>query len=137
MTRGSLSFEAASRATWLVSNGRLTDIEGAEADLSATTTVAERWTIMCDSRKTPGRSAESRSMNPHFRDLLSALTAEGAEFLVVGAYALAVHGMPRATGDIDIWVRPTPDNARRVWQALTRFGAPLSSMTVEDFHTPD
>jgi len=76
-------------------------------------------------------------MNPHFRDLLSALTAEGAEYLVVGAYALAAHGLPRATGDINIWVRPTKDNASRVWQALVRFGAPLSSMALEDFHTPD
>ena len=76
-------------------------------------------------------------MNPHFRDLLSALTAEGAEFLVVGAYALAVHGLPRATGDIDIWVRPKRDNAQRIWQALLNFGAPLSGMKLEDFHTPD
>jgi len=76
-------------------------------------------------------------MNPNFRDLLSALIAEGAEFLIVGAYALAVHGFPRATGDIDIWIRPTEENARRVWQALLNFGAPLSSMTLEDFHTPD
>lgn len=76
-------------------------------------------------------------MNPHFRDILAALSAEGAECLVVGAYALAVHGLPRATGDIDIWVRPTPANAQRVWRALIRFGAPLSGMDVSDFHSPD
>jgi hypothetical protein len=63
----------------------------------------------------PGPSAENRSVNPHFRDILSALSAEGAEFLVVGASALAVHGLPRATGDLDIWVRPTPENAGKLW----------------------
>ena len=76
-------------------------------------------------------------MNPHFRDMLSALSAEGAEFLVVGAYALAAHGPPRATGDIDIWVRPTGENAQRVWRALKRFRAPLFDLTVEDLTTPD
>jgi hypothetical protein len=73
-------------------------------------------------------------VNRNFRDILFALSAEGAEFLIVGAYALAAHGLPRATGDLDIWVRPTPENARRVWQALLRFGAPLVSMDVKDFH---
>ncbi len=53
-------------------------------------------------------------MNPDFLDILSAFSEERVEFLVVGAYALAVHGLPRATGDIDLWVRPTRDNARRV-----------------------
>jgi hypothetical protein len=76
-------------------------------------------------------------VNPHFRDILSALSAAGAEFLVVGAYALAAHGRPRATGDIDIWVRPSEQNAKRVWQALLRFGAPLEGVDVKDFETPD
>jgi hypothetical protein len=72
-------------------------------------------------------------VNPHFRGILSALSAEGAEFLVVGAYALAVHGLPRATGDLDIWVRPSAENAERVWRALVRFGAPLSGFQRTDF----
>lgn len=76
-------------------------------------------------------------MNPNFRDLLAALSAEGAEFLVVGAYAMAAHGLPRMTGDLDIWVRPTPENAQKVWQAMLRFGAPLSSISVNDFSNPD
>jgi hypothetical protein len=76
-------------------------------------------------------------VNRNFRDILAALSVEGAEFLVVGAYALAVHGLPRATGDLDIWVRPTDANARRVWQALLRFGAPLASMDAMDFQSPD
>jgi hypothetical protein len=64
-------------------------------------------------------------LNPDFRDILSAFIAEGVEFLLVGAYALAVHGVPRATGDIDLWVRPTPENAARVRGALAKFGAPV------------
>ncbi|HVT47286.1 MAG TPA: hypothetical protein VHD57_05820 [Vicinamibacterales bacterium] len=53
-------------------------------------------------------------MNPYFIEMLSALFAAGAEFMVVGAHALAAHGLPRATGDLDIFVRATPENARRV-----------------------
>ena len=45
--------------------------------------------------------------------------------------------MPPREGDIDIWVRPTKDNAQRVWAALQNFGAPLSKVTPEDFFTPD
>ena len=64
-------------------------------------------------------------MNQDFQDLLRELSDAEAKFLVVGAYALAVHGMPRATGDIDIWVQPTAENARCVYAALEAFGAPL------------
>ena len=52
-------------------------------------------------------------MNRDFAEMLSALSDAGAEFLVVGAHALAAHGVPRATGDLDIWIRPSPDNVRR------------------------
>ena len=75
-------------------------------------------------------------MNPDFRDMLSALSAEGAEFLVVGAYAMAVHGVPRATGDIDLWVRPTPANAAIVMRAIQRFGAPLDLVQPGGLATP-
>jgi hypothetical protein len=71
-------------------------------------------------------------MNRDFAEMLSALCAAGAEFLVVGAHALAAHGVPRATGDLDLWVRPTPENADRVLEALRRFGAPLFDLTRED-----
>ena len=64
-------------------------------------------------------------LNPGFAEMLSILSAERVEFLVVGAYALAAHGLPRATGDIDIWVHPSADNAVRVLRALRHFGAPL------------
>lgn len=76
-------------------------------------------------------------MNRDFVEMLAALSAADAEYLLVGAHALAVHGRPRATGDLDIWVRPTPENARRVWAALARFGAPMGDLTVEDLHSPD
>ena len=76
-------------------------------------------------------------MNPNFRDILCALYDETVEFLVVGAYALAAHGLPRATGDLDIWIRPTAENAQRVWRALERFRAPLSKLRWEDFCEPD
>ena len=69
--------------------------------------------------------------------MLSALNEAGVEYLVVGAYAMAAHGCPRATGDIDFWVRSTPQNARRVWQALIAFAAPTSQITLEDFSTAD
>jgi hypothetical protein len=77
-------------------------------------------------------------LNEDFRDMLEALHDEHVEMILVGAHAMAVHGVPRATGDIDIWVRPSRDNAERVLAALTRFGAPLAAhgITVEDFIAP-
>ncbi len=85
----------------------------------------------------PGHSWEIPLLNPDYRDMLFALSDEGADFLIVGAFALAAHGHPRATGDIDVWIRPSPDNAERVWRALTVFGAPLFSFSVEDLTTAD
>jgi hypothetical protein len=76
-------------------------------------------------------------LNPDFRDMLSALSSEGAEFLLVGAYALAAHGLPRATGDMDIWIRRSEENAVRVRRALRRFGAPLTVLTKDDLKTPN
>jgi hypothetical protein len=78
-------------------------------------------------------------MNEDFRDLLRALLEAGARFLVVGAHAMAVHGVPRATGDLDVWIAVDPENADRVTQALARFGAPLAAMgiTRDDFLRED
>jgi hypothetical protein len=76
-------------------------------------------------------------MNRDFIEMLSALSAAGADFLVVGAHALAVHGLPRATGDLDIWIRPSAENATRVHRALQLFGAPLTSISSDDFTQPD
>ncbi len=75
-------------------------------------------------------------MNPDFRDMLSALSGEGAEYLLVGAYALAAHGLPRATGDMDLWVRPSPENAARVLRAIDRFGAPRQDLEPADLERP-
>jgi hypothetical protein len=77
-------------------------------------------------------------LNEDFRDLLVHLADGGAEFVIVGAYALAFHGAPRASGDIDLFVRPDPANAGRVLEALARFGAPLGAAGVAaaDFERP-
>lgn len=72
-----------------------------------------------------------------FLELLSLLNETRAEALVVGGYAVAFHGAPRATGDIDIWVRPTPENAERVLEALRAFGFGGVGLTTEDFTRPD
>jgi hypothetical protein len=71
-------------------------------------------------------------MNRDFAEILSALSDAGADFLIVEAHALAAHGLPRATGDLDIWVRPSPENARRVLAALRAFGAPLHDLDEKD-----
>ena len=76
-------------------------------------------------------------MNRDFVEMLSALSAAGVEYLIVGAYAMAAHGWPRATGDIDIWVRPTSDNAERVLRALQAYGAPLFDLTAADLTRSD
>jgi hypothetical protein len=75
-------------------------------------------------------------MNPDFVDLLRAFSDAEVRFLVVGAYALAMHGRPRATGDLDVFVEPSPANARRIVTALTTFGAPLHGVTEADFTAP-
>lgn len=75
-------------------------------------------------------------LNPDYRDILSTFNEEDVDYLIVGAYALAAHGLPRATGDIDIWVQSHAENAPRVWQALVRFGAPLSGLSESDLSSP-
>ena len=75
-------------------------------------------------------------MNPDFLDLLRALLDAEARFLVVGGYALGVHGRPRATKDLDVWVEASVDNAPRVMRALREFGAPLMGLTLHDLRQP-
>lgn len=72
-------------------------------------------------------------MNPDFRDFLAALLEARVRFLVVGAHALAVHGVTRATEDLDVWVEPSAENAARVWRAFGAFGAPAQALGI----TPD
>lgn len=76
-------------------------------------------------------------MTPDFVAMLSALSAEQVEFMLVGAHALAAHGFVRATQDIDILVRPTPQNAARVFKALKSFQAPLFDLAETDLVDPD
>jgi len=73
---------------------------------------------------------------PDFIEFLKALADNAVEFVVVGAYAVAFYGHPRATKDIDILVRSDPENARRLYKALADFGAPLRDLNVaeEDLH---
>jgi hypothetical protein len=76
-------------------------------------------------------------LNPDFKEMLSCLRDEKVDFLVVGAYALAAHGFPRATGDLDIWVRNDQENAHRIMRALSKFGAPAAQLSSEDFSSTD
>lgn len=78
-------------------------------------------------------------MSQDFTDILQELRDADVRYLVVGAHALGVHGVPRATGDLDLWVRPDAENAARVIVALRRFGAPIDSLgiSIADFTTPD
>lgn len=75
-------------------------------------------------------------LNPDFRDILSEFIDADVRFLVVGAYAVAVHGLPRATGDLDFWVARDPENAGRILTALDRFGTPLEGLSALDLQEP-
>jgi len=67
---------------------------------------------------------------------LRAFSEHQVRYLVVGAYAVAAHGHPRATKDLDLWVEPSSENAARVLAALREFGAPLGGLTAEDLTSP-
>ncbi len=75
-------------------------------------------------------------MSSDYRDLLREFNVHDVEYLVVGAHALAAHGHPRATKDLDVWVRPHPENALRALDALRAFGAPLQDLTPSDLASP-
>jgi len=76
-------------------------------------------------------------LNEDYRDILLTFNAEQVDFILVGAYALAAYGYPRATMDIDLWVMPSSENARAVIRALTRFGTPLHGLSAEDLRRKD
>ena len=76
-------------------------------------------------------------MSDDYHDMLCALKNANVEFLVVGAHALGAHGIVRGTLDFDIWVRPSPDNAKHLWNALVEFGAPMDHIEPADFEKPD
>jgi hypothetical protein len=69
--------------------------------------------------------------------MLLCLQGEKVDFLLVGAYALAAHGNPRATGDIDIWVKADAENGKGVIKALAVFGAPIANLSTGDFVKED
>lgn len=75
-------------------------------------------------------------VNRDYRDLFAALNVAKVDYLIVGAYALAVHGHVRATKDLDVWVRPHPDNATRLLCALAEFGAPTEGLSDGEFSNP-
>ncbi len=72
-------------------------------------------------------------LNEDYKEMLQLLLEERVDFIIVGAYALGAHGYPRATGDIDIWIKPDDNNSRKVYKALARFGAPLDQIKISDF----
>jgi len=74
-------------------------------------------------------------LNADYKEMLQCLSEENVKFLLVGAYAVAAYGYPRATKDIDIFVQPAPENATSLIRALVRFGAPMSGVSETDFST--
>jgi len=75
-------------------------------------------------------------MHRDARDLLRAFIAREVRFLLVGAHAVGFYAEPRATGDLDLLIDPTPENAARAYSALEDFGAPLQDLSIEDLATP-
>lgn len=76
-------------------------------------------------------------VHPDFRELLALFNGQEVEYIIVGAYALAYHGAPRFTGDIDVYVRPTPENAVRILKALEAFGFGSLGLKSDDFQKPE
>jgi len=72
-------------------------------------------------------------LNEDYKEMLQLLLEEQVDFMIVGAYALGTHGYPRATGDIDIWVKPTKINGEKIYRSLVRFGAPLGEIQADEF----
>jgi hypothetical protein len=76
-------------------------------------------------------------ISPDFREFIACANARDVRFLVVGGYAVAYHGHPRYTKDLDVWVEPTAENARRLLNALEDFGFGALDLQVDDFLEPD
>lgn len=71
--------------------------------------------------------------NPDFRDFLKALHLYDVDYLLVGGYAVILHGYERVTADMDIWVRCIPENYKKIVLAFNSFGMPLFDMTLDNF----
>lgn len=76
-------------------------------------------------------------VQPDFRELLALFYAHEVEYIIVGAYALAFHGAPRFTADLDILVKADSENSQRIIKALEEFGFQFSDLTSDDFQHPD
>ena len=76
-------------------------------------------------------------LNPDYKELIRLFNDNGVRYLVVDGYAVALHGYPRYTKDIDIWISSDPDNARRIVHALDQFGFGSLGLQAEDFLVPD
>lgn len=72
-----------------------------------------------------------------FREFLRLLSAHGVDYLLVGGYAVGLHGYPRATVDLDLWIASTPDNARRMVAVLRDFGFDLPELEPDLFLNPN
>ena len=75
-------------------------------------------------------------MKPYFKELLGIFNAREVEYLVVGSYAVIFYTVPRFTKDSDVWVNPTEENARRVFEALQEYGGSLAGISWSDFTIP-
>ena len=75
-------------------------------------------------------------LNKDYRDMIVCLLEAEVDFMLVGGYAVALHGWPRTTFDIDFWIMANPENARAVVRAIRAFGAPLMNLAESDFHKP-
>jgi predicted nucleotidyltransferase len=76
-------------------------------------------------------------LNEDYKDILQLFTDNGVEYLVVGAYALGAYGLPRATGDIDLWVLADAENSRKIYYCLAKFGAPMEQIDEQTFTRKD
>ncbi len=83
------------------------------------------------------REIEANLLNEDFVDFLRSLNKCGVESILVGGYAVILHGYHRTTGDIDIWVKPTKENHQRLQEAFKDFGLPLDAISLDDFLAPD
>ncbi len=73
-------------------------------------------------------------LNEDYKEMLQILSGNEVRFLVVGAYAMALYGYPRATGDFDLWILASPENSKKVYKSLAEFGAPLDEIGEETFN---
>jgi predicted nucleotidyltransferase len=71
-----------------------------------------------------------------FKEFIELLIKNKAEYLIVGGYAVGIHGHPRYTGDLDIWLNPTPQNAEQILKSVNEFGFSSFKLTLEDFTKP-